>query len=278
MNTPLENEIAKRLGVLPNFFRLGYDPAIASNLWGFARFAYLDNPLPSLFKERLLVYLGRFCEVRYCLARHVGFLAGLGYPAGDSSCVPQKLECILPLLRRPLPHGDDLLSLFTVCDAFDSPLSSFPLVDSLGEQALFACAAHVFLQTPEASHAHEALRRALGAGNLEQLNLLLAFARTAHYWTKLHPGLTLDDDITQLLATHEALAQCILKDPEAHRDSLLRQVAAELTLVRKLRKRHENLSQAYQELSIDCRKVKKTSANWPRECQSRSMHPIKTES
>ena len=78
MNTPLENEIAKRFGVLPNFFGLASsDPQITANLWGFARFAYLDNPLPSLFKERLFVYLFRFCEVRYCIARHVGFLTGL---------------------------------------------------------------------------------------------------------------------------------------------------------------------------------------------------------
>src|SRR6202790_3857109 len=91
MNTPLENEIAKRFGVLPNFFRLASsEPKIAINLWGFAQFAYLDNPLPSLFKERLFVYLSRFCEVRYCIARHVGFLVGLGYPAGDSSCPPPK--------------------------------------------------------------------------------------------------------------------------------------------------------------------------------------------
>ena len=35
---------------------------------GFVRFAYLDNPLPSLFKERLFVYLSRSCIVRYCIA------------------------------------------------------------------------------------------------------------------------------------------------------------------------------------------------------------------
>ena len=66
MNTPLEVGVAKRFGVLPNFFRLASgDPRIAANLWGFAQFAYLDNPLPSLFKERLFVYLSRFCEIRY---------------------------------------------------------------------------------------------------------------------------------------------------------------------------------------------------------------------
>ena len=102
MNTPLENVIAKRFGILPNFFRLASsDPQIAANLWGFAQFAYLDNPLPSLFKERLFVYLSRFCEVRYCIARHVGFLAGLGHAAGDSSCLPQSVESILPCCGGP---------------------------------------------------------------------------------------------------------------------------------------------------------------------------------
>jgi hypothetical protein len=44
MNTPLENEIAKRFGVLPNFFRLASgEPQIVANLWGFAQFAYLDG-------------------------------------------------------------------------------------------------------------------------------------------------------------------------------------------------------------------------------------------
>src|SRR5712675_2794512 len=111
MNPTLEAEVRQRFGVLPNFFRLAStEPQITINLWGFAKFAYLDNPLPSLFKERLFVYLSRFCEVRYCIARHVGFLAGLGYPAGDSSCLPQSVESVLPLLRRPLAQGDELRS------------------------------------------------------------------------------------------------------------------------------------------------------------------------
>ena len=286
MNTLLENDVAKRFGVLPNFFRLACsDPKIAANLWGFAQFAYLDNPLPSLFKERLFVYLSRFCDVRYCIARHVGFLAGLGHPAGDSSCLPQKVESILPLLRRPLPFGDGLLPLFAVCAEFDSPLSSFPAPDSPGEQALFACATHVFLQTHEASQAHEALRRAFGPRDLEQLNLLLAFVRTAHYWTKLHPELAFEDDVSQLLAAHEALAHCILKDPEAERDSLSRQVAEELASLRKLRKQHEGMAQAYQALSVDHQYVKhslheteENCANWSRSCQPRSMRVIERAS
>src|ERR1700722_14676966 len=148
---PLHTEVGNRFGVLPNFFRLASEaPEITANLWGFAKFGYLDNALPSLFKERLFVYLSRFCEIRYCIARHVGFLTGLGYPAGDSFCLPQAVEFILPLLRRPLPRGEELLPLFPICAESESPLSSFPAPDSPGEQALFACATHVFLQTPDA--------------------------------------------------------------------------------------------------------------------------------
>jgi signal transduction histidine kinase len=257
MNTPIENEIAKRFGVLPNFFCLASsDPTIAANLWGFAQFAYLDNPLPSLFKERLFVYLSRFCEVRYCIARHVGFLAGLGYPAGDSSCPPQSVEVILALLRRPLPTGEGLLPHLAVCAGLDTPVASFPEPDSAGEQALFACATHVFLQSPDAARAHAVLKRALGPLSLEHLNLVLAFVRTAHYWTKLHPELVLEDDINHLLAAHETLAQCVLRDPEAEKDSLARQIAAELASLRELRQQHESITHAYQELSVDHQYVK----------------------
>src|SRR5579864_6719099 len=92
----LEIEVEKRFGILPNFFRLTpVTPEITTNLWGFARSAYLDNPLPSLFKERLFVYLSRFCEVRYCIARHVGFLAGLGRPSGDARSPVQTVDEIV---------------------------------------------------------------------------------------------------------------------------------------------------------------------------------------
>ena len=85
----LENRVEERFGVLPNFFRLAPEtPEITEKLWGFAQAAYLDNPLPSVFKERLFVHLSRFCAVRYCIARHVGFLVGLGRPAGDRTAPP----------------------------------------------------------------------------------------------------------------------------------------------------------------------------------------------
>src|SRR5689334_3814705 len=100
-----QQEVRQRFGLVPNFFCLAPEnPQITENLWAFARFGYLDNPLPSLFKERLFVWLSRFCEARYCIARHVGFLVGLGRVAGDANCHPQSIEDMLHLLRKPVPR------------------------------------------------------------------------------------------------------------------------------------------------------------------------------
>ena len=255
----LEERIAARFGTLPNFFRLAAkDPTIAANLWGFAQFGYLDNPLPSLFKERLFVYLSRFCDVRYCIARHIGFLVGLGRPAGDPACLPQTVEDVLPLLRCALPRGDALTPLLDACRNLESPISNYPAPDTPAERALFACATHVFLQTHDATRAHEALRRVLDPTHLEHLNVFLAFVRTAHYWTKIHPELAFEDDIVQLLNAHGVLADCVLKDPEIHADGLSQTIAAELDALEALMNQNANIADAYESLHIDHEDLKQS--------------------
>src|SRR6478672_8805609 len=118
----LKERVAERFGVLPNFFRLAPEtPEIIEKLFGFAQAAYLDNPLPSLFKERLFVHLSRFCSVRYCIGRHVGFLVGLGHPAGDPTVRAQSVQDVVKLLRRPFPRGQELQSRLSLCAACPAP-------------------------------------------------------------------------------------------------------------------------------------------------------------
>lgn len=252
----LEQSIAARFGCLPNFFRLATaNPHITANLWGFAQVAYLDNPLPSLFKERLFVYLSRFCEVRYCIARHLGFLVGLGRPAGDPDCMPQTVKAVMPLLRLPLARGEAFESLLRTCSALDSPIRVFPAPDSVAERALFACATHVFLQTPDAARAHAALRSVLDPADLEHLNMFLSFTRTAHYWTKLHPEVAFEDDVAELLKTNETLADAIRNDPEAGPDILSSQIVDELASLQLLREENALISEAYEMLSVDHKSI-----------------------
>ena len=246
MQTELESEVSARFGVLPNFFRLTTDdPHITENLWRFAQFAYLDNPLPSLLKERLFVYLSLFCRVRYCIARHIGFLVGLGRPAGDPECLPQWIAEVLPLLRHDLPFNSDLDKHLALCQEMDLTFLP-PEPNSAQERAIFACAAHVFLKTSDAPRALRALECVFDAKTLEYTKLLLAFIRTAHYWTEIHPELVLEDDILQLLSTHEALAACVLTDAaELPEDLLARRVSKELTSLRNLKGRQSKLEQDY---------------------------------
>jgi hypothetical protein len=77
-------------------------PGLIKEMWAFAKSAYIDSPLPSLFKERLFVHLSRFCEVRYCIIRHIGFLIGEGRPAGDPEVRRETIEQVTTLLQRPM--------------------------------------------------------------------------------------------------------------------------------------------------------------------------------
>jgi len=228
----LENRVEERFGVLPNFFRLAPEtPEIIEKLWGFAQAAYLDNPLPSVFKERLFVHLSRFCAVRYCIARHVGFLVGLGHPAGDPTVPTQSVTDVVELLRRPFPRGQELQSRLALCASCPAPIVEMPTPNMQMEDAIFVLAGHVFLKTSDYLQCLGALARLLGPTRLQYLLLFLAFVRAAHYWTETHPEIAFEDDINQLLATHEALADCILNDPEG-RDSISQSLLDELPELR----------------------------------------------
>ena len=229
----LKERVAERFGVLPNFFRLASEtPEITEKMWGFAQAAYLDSPLPSVFKERLFVHLSRFCAVRYCISRHVGFLMGLGRPAGDANAPIQGVEDVVKLLQRPFPRGHALELCLSLCASCPAPLVEMPSADTQMEEAVFAVAAHVFLQTPQASACLDALERLLGEVRLQYLLIFLAFVRAAHYWTQVHPELEIEDDIKQLLKTHEALATCILSDPEASSGHVSQSLLDELPALR----------------------------------------------
>ena len=229
----LQRWVNERFGVLPNFFRLLPEtPEITEKLWRFAEAAYLDNPLPSVFKERLFVHLSRFCAVRYCIARHTGFLIGLGRPAGDKDARAESVVDVVKLLRRPIARGPELKLRLLFCAKCPAPLIEMPTADTPMEDGLFSLASHVFLQTADAPKCLEALERLLGTVRLQHLLLFLAFVRAAHYWTRVHPEIQLEDDLQQLLATHEALASCIIDDPEASADKITESILDELPVFR----------------------------------------------
>jgi PAS domain S-box-containing protein len=117
------------------------------------------------------------------------------------------------------------------------------------EEAVFAFATHVFLQTEDAPRCQDELQRLFDPVALENLILFLAFIRTAHYWTKVHHDLEFEEDIKQLLATHEMLANCVLNDPEA--GTIAHRILDELPLLHQNERRASNLLSSIVESSDD---------------------------
>lgn len=237
--TAFQREVASRFGLVPNFFASAPDaPEIVERLWGFAVSAYFDNPIPSLFKERLFVYLSRFCEVRYCIIRHTAFLLGYGHSAGDPDVDVQSVDQVLRLLTRATPweQGPD-----RIADALQAapPCTNWPEPESDLEDKLFSAATLVFVEGRRSDRPRAALRHVLGGRRYEHLLGLLAFIRTAHYWTVLHPHLTLEEDAKQLLDVNEQLTRRLLHDPEAARCDLGQRLFAELAELRGLNERRE---------------------------------------
>jgi signal transduction histidine kinase len=237
-----EAVVTGRFGLLPNFFRSARAaPELLEQLWGFAKAGYLDNPMPSLFKERLFVWLSRFCPIRYCIVRHVGFLLGErhGRAAGDAAAPSQTVDDVIELLRRPSPWKRDMAALYARLEAAPRTVGHWPAPGSPLEDEIFACAAVVFVEPARSECARRALVQVLGAREYELFSGCLAFIRTAHYWTMLHPEIEPEDDMLELMRAHEQLARLLLEDAEADRSEMGEQMFGELVRLRELNERRE---------------------------------------
>ena len=230
--TSFEQEVAGRFGLLPNFFCSAADaPGLIQELWSFAKAAYLDNPLPSAFKERLFVHVSRFCEVRYCVIRHVGFLVGFGNAAGDRSVPPHTVSQALALLSRAVPSGSEMEA--TILRLETVPGGEVPAPETQLEGDLFDALAAVFLKPVGTERARRAARHCLGAVAFEYTMALLAFVRTAHYWTETHPDLGCEQDMVLLMKEHPDLARLLMNDPEAQAATLKFQIGQALVETQK---------------------------------------------
>jgi PAS domain S-box-containing protein len=228
----IAQEVEARFGLMPNFFCTATAaPGLIDELWAFAKSAYLDSPLPSLFKERLFVYLSRFCSVRYCIVRHVGFLLGEGRPAGDASAPPETIEQVIALLTRPAPCTTGLEQALARLEALTG-LAKIPTPGTELESDLFDALTIIFLEPRLSERARNAVRCAFGEQKFEILVAYLAFIRTAHYWTETHPELAYEADIAAVMQRHPALAALLLDETEARRvaqGEAMRRALAELT-------------------------------------------------
>jgi signal transduction histidine kinase len=250
-----EAQVKGRFGILPNFFKSAQAaPELLEQLWGFAKAGYLDNPMPSVFKERLFVWLSRFCPARYCIVRHVGFLLGAqhGHAAGDAHARAQSVAEVIALLHRPSPWRRDMAAVYATLQAAPPQIDVWPTPGSAMEDAVFACAAVMFVEPARSESARKALVRTLGPHWYELFSGCLAFIRTAHYWTMLHPEIESEADMVALMRGQEELARLLLEDAEADRSEMSERMFAELVQLRELNEREE-LKKAKQALEEKAR-------------------------
>jgi len=93
-STQIKAEIEERFGFFPPFFEPALStPDVLENLWQQTLSAYVNNPLPAIFKETLFAYLSRYCSVPYCIVCHSCALRPLGILGKD----------VLKLIAQPPP-------------------------------------------------------------------------------------------------------------------------------------------------------------------------------
>lgn len=243
--------IEQNMGVCPSFFKLASaDPEIARGLFDLAKFAYLDSAIPPLFAEKLFTFLSRFCPARYCVTRHAAFLLGRGYIAGDATSPALTAEAVLDIVAAPLPPDDKLPELLLELQQHD-PLADWPDYDSRPGELLRVASTQVFLQPARSVQWSSALRKVVGPRRYEQLMLFLAFVRTAHFWTEVHPELKLERDIDALLAEHESLSRPLLMDcGDAAENRMASQLHQELVELRETKEMAAALQEREQLLRL----------------------------
>ncbi len=213
----LEREVVQRLGLLPNFLRSAPSvPGLVEQFWAFAKSAYLDNPLPPLFKERLFVHLSRFCGVRSCISRHIALLVGRGRPAGGTNAAPETIAQVAALIGRPLADAAALDQALLRLEALREP-SEIPEPGTAPEADLFDALSMLFVAPGQTKRARLAIRNAFGDTKLELLTALLAFVRTEHYWSETHPHLEDEPEVSALMRANPELAALLPDMREAQR-------------------------------------------------------------
>lgn len=181
----ITTEIEEKFGFFPPFFSPALEtPKILENLWQQTLAAYVENPLPSLFKEKLSAYLSRFCPVPYCLVCHSCSLRELGMQAQE----------ILTFLESAPPDKQEVDRHLHLLAAQEDVLKILSDLNSILQESLLCCSIFIALETDLSEDYRDQLRRILGDENYQYLVTFIAYVKTCHEWMKAHPEVRYETD------------------------------------------------------------------------------------
>src|SRR5262245_11429792 len=197
----IRSEIEERFGFFPPFFTPALEtPEILETLWLQTLSAYVNNPLPVLFKEKLFAYLSRYCAIPYCIICHSCALRPLGMTSAE----------VLASLTEPAPATE--IEISKHCDllaAQPSPLEEWPAPGSALDESLRACSIFSFLNPMQAEDCRAQLRRSLGEERCAYLMVFLGYVKTCHLWVEAHPELSYEAD----KRAQESLGHMLAEEP-----------------------------------------------------------------
>lgn len=199
----IQAEIQATLGFVPPFFEPAEPtPHVLENLWQQTLSAYINNPLPALFKEKLSAYLSRFCSIPYCMICHSCTLRPLGLAASE----------VLELLEAVPPVETDVTIHLQRLAAHPLLLLDWSMLNPVLEASLLQCAIFIALEGEQAEDARLQLRHLLGASHYQHLVTFIAYVKTCHAWMEANPEVMYEADLRvqtnlgALLAAEPALA------------------------------------------------------------------------
>ena len=197
-----ETEIIKQLGHFPAFLIPAVNASsIYRSLTQRTLLAYINNPLPAVFKEQLFVALSHYCGVEYFTICHSCTLYSLGLSATE----------ILELgnLQYPQTEPEAIAELEKLKQQWqDSDWQGNPQIST----NLLRCASFIFFQ-PQAVDFSERLKQLLGIVRYHYLVVLLGYITLCHQWVKSDPVISHGQDrrsqlyLGSLLLENTQLAQ-----------------------------------------------------------------------
>ena len=181
----IKAEIKEKFGFVPPFFGPADEtPEVLENLWQQTLFAYVNNPIPALFKEKLSAYLSRYCAIPYCMICHSCTLRPLGMTAKE----------VLELLESASPTEADINEQLRSLDLEIISLERWPNSDTALEKFLFYCSIFIFLEAKESEKCQAHLRRILTPQAYNHLVAFIAYVKTCHIWMLSHPEVAYEAD------------------------------------------------------------------------------------
>lgn len=220
-------EIEKRLGFIPPLFVPALEfPALLETLWHQQLSSYYDNPLPELFKEKLLFRLSRYSTSPYSLVIHACNLHRLGMTAREVKNAIEKS----PLESNYIEQAREILA------GISRPILDWLDEDPAFEESIIACCTTIFLGLPESVRCAAELKDVVGASCYAHLIALLASTRASHVWLEAHPEIGYEEhpvvreNYLSMVRDEPQLVQIFRNCRELAERSLSRKISSEGTI------------------------------------------------